>query len=128
MGAWGVTRSFQESPGLEVLKFPAGLDAIMSVVVDASTVTPDTDGNRKLVAGTLLTGPNGDDKYEQVNATGDTVAGVLADDTMFASGDSSGDQPVAMFFHGCVFRSDRIVDFNTYETQARSDLPTCRFD
>lgn len=127
MGAWGVTRSFQESPGLEVLKFPAGLDAIMSVVVDASTVTPDTDGNRKLNAGTLLTGPNGDDKYEQYAGTGD-VAGVLADDTMFASGDSKGDQPVAMFFHGCVFRSDRVVDFNTYETQARAGLPTCRFD
>jgi hypothetical protein len=127
MGAFGVTRSFQESPGLEILKFPAGLDAIMSVVVDASTVTPDVDGNRKLSAGTLLTGPNVDDKYEQFAGTGD-VAGVLADDTMFASGNAQGDQPAAMFFHGCVFRSDRIVDFTTYETQARTDLPTCRFD
>lgn len=127
MGAWGVTRSFQESPALEILKFPAGLDAIMSVVVDASEVSEDVDGNRKLAAGTLLTGPNGSDKYEPYAGTGD-VMGVLADDTMFATGNEQGDQPVAMFFHGCVFRSDRIVNFNAYETAARADLSTCRFD
>ena len=127
MGAWNVSRDFVDNASQEILKFPAGLDAIMSVVVDASTVDADTNGDRKLVAGTLLTGPNGDSKYEQYLGTGD-VMGVLADDTKFASGDSSGDQPVAMFFHGCVFRSDRIVDFSTYETAARTDLSTCRFD
>lgn len=127
MGAWGVSRNWTESPALEILKFPAGLDAIASVVLDASAVSPDGDGNRKLVAGTLLT-KNGDDKYQAVSASANSVAGVLATDQMFASGDSTGDQPAPMFFHGCVFRSDRIVDFNTYETQVRNDLPTCRFD
>lgn len=128
MGAWGVSRSWQESGALEILKYPAGLDAIASVVIDASTVTPDSDGNRKLVAGTLLA--KSGTKYHRYTsaASGEGVGGVLATDQMFASGNSQGDQPAPMFFHGCVFRSDRIVEYNNYGTAAKAALPTCRFE
>jgi len=109
----------------EILKFPAGLDAIKSVVLDASTVTPDANGNRKLVAGTLLEKTG--NQYKQFDGTG-TIAGVLAIDVEFADGSANSDAPAPMFFHGCVFRSDRIVNFGSHGAQAVTDLPTCKFE
>lgn len=221
---------------VEILKFPAGDDAIASVVLDASAVAEDSEtGVRILKAGTLLT-KNANGQYERftgagsgtdtdevqtltIDATGGTftltfdgettdpiaenaaaatvqtalenlsnlnpddvtvtgsaggpytitfggdyagrnvpeltaddaeltggagtavvetdtagdpgtrtIAGVLAYDVEFYDALAHSDTPAAMFFHGCVFRADRIVDFQTHGAAARAALPTCRFD
>jgi len=109
----------------EILKFPAGLDAIASVVLDASTVAPDANGVRKLRAGTLLT--KSGNQYVRFTGAGN-VAGVLGIDVEFADGSANSDTPAPMFFHGCVFRADRIIDFGAHGANARTNLPTCRFD
>ena len=111
----------------EILKFPAGLDAIASVTLDASTVAADASGNRVLKAGTLLR-KNGSNQYEKVTASGQTVAGVLGIDAEFVDGSANSDKSAPMFFHGCVFRATRIVDYATLGAAARRDLTTCRFD
>ena len=111
----------------EILKFPAGLDAIASIVLDASTVT-EASGVRKLKGGTLLA-KNQNGQYQQYSGPSSVeVKGVLAYDVEFVDGTANDDTPAAMFFHGCVFRADRIVDFNTHGASARTWLKTCRFD
>lgn len=126
--AFGVGRSSVKGGYSEILKFPAGLDAIASIVVDASTVASAGDGSRKLVAGTLLS-KNVNNQYERfTGAGGQVIKGVLAYDVEVVDTTAKSDAPAAMFFHGCVFRADRIVDFGTHGAAARTALPTCRFD
>ena len=112
----------------EILKFPVGDDAMASIVLDASTVASGASGDIILKAGTLLS-KNGNGQYERfTNASGQAVKGVLAYDVEFV--DNVQDEPAAMFFHGCVFRTERILDSGTGAilTAARAALPTCRFD
>lgn len=123
---FGLTRSAQQAGYSEILKFPSGLEAIASIVIDSSTVASAGDGTRKLAAGTLLR-KNGNNQYERFTGTG-TIAGVLAYDVEVGGTEAGWDTPAAMFFHGCVFRADRIVDFGTHGAAARTALPTCRFD
>lgn len=130
--AFGISRSDQHAGYSEILKFPAGLEAIASIVVDASTVASAVDGNgvvvRKLAAGTLLS-KNVNNQYERfTGAGGQVIKGVLAYNVEVPDATDKSDIPAAMFFHGCVFRADRIVDFGTHGATARTALPTCRFD
>lgn len=114
----------------EILKFPVGDDAMASIVLDASTVASGASGELIVKAGTLLS-KNANGQYERfTNASGQAVRGVLAYDVEFFDNSPNSDTPAAMFFHGCVFRADRIVDFGTaaIATAARAALPTCRFD
>lgn len=113
---------------VEILKFPVGDGAMASIVIDASTVASTTDGVRKLKGGTLLS-KNANGQYERfTGAGGQAVKGVLAYDVEVFDESANSDVPAAMFFHGCVFRADRIVDFGTHGAAARAALPTCRFD
>lgn len=236
--AFGIRRSKQENASLEILKFPAGLDAIKSVVLDASTVAPDANGDRILKAGTILA-KNARNQYQRYQGAGSgssanevqtatvtgsptggtftltfggettnpiaynaaaatvqaelldfdvfnpgdltvtgsaggpytvtfggdfaatdvdaltasgagltggttpdvtiatstagtggqfTIAGILGTDQKFADGTAASDKPADMFFHGCVFRADRIVDYGTYGATVRSALNTCKFE
>lgn len=118
----------------EVLLFAAGLDAIKNVVIDASLVTADpANNNRRILrAGTLLTkatgaGPGGTDQYKKYSGTG-RIEGVLALDVEFIDGTANSDTPRGMFFHGCVFRNSKIVDYSTYGNVAASTLNTCKFE
>lgn len=129
MGAWGIRTS---KPGphvqLEVLKNPAHAETTASVVVDASTVTPDVNGVRRLVAGTLLS-KNVSNQYERfTGAGGQAIRGVLAHDVEFPDGTSQSDEPAGMWCHLQWFRADRIVDWVTHGAAARTALPTCKFD
>ncbi len=117
--------------GNEVLLFPAGLDAIKNVVVNAS-VPLDADNRRRLIEGTLLkkapgVGPGGVQQYVRYNGTG-TVEGILALDVEFIDGSSNNDTPRGMFYHGCVFRTSAIVDWSLYGTAAKNGMFTCRFE
>lgn len=123
---FGMTRANSQAGYSEILKFPDGLEAIASIVIDASTIASAGDGSRVIKAGTLLF-KNGNNQYSRYIGSG-TIKGVLAYDVEVGGTDPGWDTPAAMFFHGCVFRSDRIVDFGTYGATARTALPTCRFD
>lgn len=113
----------------EILKFPVGDDAKWSIVIDASTVASASGSGARLIkAGTLLS-KNSNNQYERFTAaSGQAIRGVLAYDVEVGGTGPEWDKPAAMFFHGCVFRADRIVDFNTHGVAARSALPTCRFE
>lgn len=53
----------------EILKYPVGDGAIASIVIDASTIVPDSDGVRILKAGTLLT-KNASNQYQRYLGSG----------------------------------------------------------
>lgn len=118
----------------EPLLFAAGLDAIKSVVIDASNVPADaTNNNRRILrAGTLLTktaaaSPTGKAQYARYGGTG-KIEGVLALDVEFLDGTSNSDNSRGMFYHGCVFRASKIVDYSLYGAAAISTLNTCKFE
>jgi len=108
---------------VEVLKFPAGLDAIKSVVIDATNV-PVTDASVRTVlpAGTILkfsvTRP---DQYVAYNGTG-TIKGILRRPVDIVARVTEGDSPAAMYFHGCVFATSAIVGFTLYASALVADL------
>jgi hypothetical protein len=118
----------------EPLLFAAGLDAIKNVVIDASLVPADAanQNRRILVAGTLLTkspaaSPTGKAQYKRYSGTG-LIEGVLALSVEFIDGTSNSDNARGMFYHGCVFRASKIVDYSLYGNTAISTLNTCKFE
>lgn len=118
----------------EPLLFAAGLDAIKNVAIDASLVPADSANfsRRILVAGTLLTkataaSPTGKDQYKRYQGTG-KIEGVLALNVEFIDGTSNSDNARGMFYHGCVFRASKIVDYSLYGGVAASTLSTCKFE
>lgn len=118
----------------EPLLFAAGLDAIKNVAIDASLVPADVANNarRILRAGTLLTksaaaSPTGKAQYTRYQGTG-LIEGVLALDVEFLDGTSNSDNARGMFYHGCVFRASKIVDYSLYGNAAASTLHTCKFE
>lgn len=124
---WNESVSRQFSPELEIFVLMPNDQGFLSVVIDASTVTPDGSGNRFLVAGTPLA-KNVNNMYEKFTDD-DTqdVAGILAHRVDFTS--ANDDQPAGMAFHSEVFRADRIVGWGTAEIQTaiKAALTTCKF-
>lgn len=115
----------------EVLKFPTGLHAIKSVVLDATdfVVTATVDNSRYFVpAGTILklsvTNPT---RYVEYKGTG-KIQGILARPTDILAQVTAGSEPAPMFWHECVFATTAIVGFTQYASALVADLPTCRFD
>lgn len=119
----------------EPLLFAAGLDAIKNVVLDASSIPPNADfGGRRLIrAGTFLKkhptrlGPDGKPKYVRFDGTG-SIEGVLALDAEVLAGPGAQDTARGMFYHGCVFRAQNILDYSTHGAAAASTLNTCKFE
>jgi hypothetical protein len=118
----------------EPLLFAAGLDAIKNVVIDASLIPADSNFNDRRIwkAGTLLkrstnVSPGGGAQYTKYDGTGQ-IEGVLALDIEVVDGTSNSDTARGMFYHGCVFRASKIVDYSTYGNQAISTLNTCKFE
>lgn len=124
----------QHSYDREILVFPAGQDAIKSVVVAASAIptlasaiTGKSDV-KGLLAGTPLEAIPGDSQGRVRKFTSGTIIGILGTTLIFnneASVDANYDVVADAPFHGCVFRKDRIVGFNAAETDLKADLPTC---
>lgn len=117
----------------EVLKYPAGLDAIESVVLRAEdadevpSAVGGVEGRLAILAGTILEKVDAArDYYKPFDGTG-TIAGVLGDNIYFHS-DTEERHAADMLFHGCVFNKNKIIDFDTHETDLRADLATCRFE
>lgn len=118
----------------EPLAFATGLDAIKNITLDASLVPADpANDNRKILkAGTLLrksagVSVTGKDQMVRYQGTG-LIEGVLAKDVEFVDGTTDADTAAGMFYHGCVFRASKIVDYSLYGNAAISTLNTCKFE
>jgi hypothetical protein len=120
------TASFYDK---EVLKFPTGLDAIKSVVLDATTFAVTTTGDRYVVpAGTILKlSATNSKRYAEYDGTG-TIKGILARPVDLLARATAGNEPAPMFYHQCVFATDAIVGFTNYASALVSSLTTCKFE
>lgn len=107
----------------EVLKFPAGLDAIKSVVLDATNFSVTDPSVRTVVpAGTILKfSATNTTQYVEYNGTG-TIKGILRKPIDLVARVTEGDSPAAMYFFGCVFATQAIVGFTLYASALVADL------
>lgn len=127
---FGVTRSSTTPDQKEILKFPVGLHAVKSIVLDANTFdVPNPAYERYVVpAGTILklsaTNPS---QYEAYDGSG-TIQGILAHDVDLVAAATAGAEPASMFFNGCIFATTAIVGFTQYASDLVSDLPKCSFE
>lgn len=130
---FGVSR-YRKTADREILAYPAGLDAIKSVVVASSaaeelpSATTGKDGNKGLLAGTILEAVPGDTQGRVRKWTNGTIVGILGSNVFFEGEGDAYDAPAEAYFHGCVFNKDRIVDYDDADSDLASDLPTCRFE
>lgn len=126
---WKVSRSVTVADEKEILKFPVGIQAVKSVVLDGNTLTVNADGSRTVVpAGTILklsaSNPN---MYMAYNGSG-TIQGILAHNVDVAAQSTAGSEPVPMFFFGCVFATTAIVGFTNAAAALVTAMPSCRFE
>lgn len=115
----------------EVLKFPAGLDAIKSVVLDATDFVVSDPSVRTFVpAGTILKfSVTNTTQYVEYDGGGvGVIKGILRKPIDLVAAVTEGDSPAAMYFHGCVFATSAIVGFTQYASALVNDLKTCKFE
>ena len=112
---------------VEVLKYPTGLEAIQSIVIDATDFGSliQTDGSRSYIpAGTILkfstTNPTQMVKYTG-GALG-TIKGILRRPFDLVAAVTEGDGAAAMYYHNCVFSTSAIVGFTQYASALVADL------
>lgn len=130
--AWNIRTSRTTQPDLEILVNQVNVDVAPSIVLDASAVAPDGNGERKLVAGTPLTKVGSQYVKWDPNGGGAGVAngailGILNRTERFPDGTSKSDLPSAMWNHGQWFRADRIIGWATNQAAIKAALPTCKF-
>lgn len=113
----------------EVLKFPAGLDAIKSGVLDATTFAVTTTGDRYVVpAGTILKlSATNAKRYSEYDGTG-KVQGILARPVDLLARATNANEAVPIFYHQCVFVTGAIVGFTNYASAVVNTLTTCKFE
>jgi hypothetical protein len=118
-------------PDKEILKFPTGLHAIKSVVLDGTDfVNTATVANSRyfVPAGTILTqSVTNTDKHVEYKGTG-TISGILARPVDMLAQVTAGSEPAPMFFHECVFATSALVGFTQYASALVHDLNTCKFE
>jgi hypothetical protein len=128
--AWNIRTSKQVGADLEILVNQVNVDVAASIVLDATSVAPDGNGERTLVAGTPLRKDTVTKQYKRwvtADGTTDPIRGILSATVRFPDGTSKSDAPAAMWHHGQWFRSDRIVGWATDQAAIRAALPTCKF-
>ncbi len=131
---FGVGRSVTFGDQKEILKFPTGLHAVKSVVLDANRfAVPNPAWERYVVpAGTILAlGASGVVAGQYAAYTGasngGTIQGILAHDVDLAAQSTAASEPVPMFFYGCVFATTAIVGFTQHAAALVSALD-CKFE
>lgn len=126
---FNVTRTVTFGGEKEILKFPVGLHAVKSIVLDGNTFAVNTDGSRTIVpVGTVLKiSPSNTNMYTAYNGSG-TIQGILAHDVDLTTQATAGSEPSPMFFFGCVFATTAIVGFTQYAAALVSALPSCKFE
>lgn len=112
---------------VEVLKYPSGLEAIKSVVLDATNFSAriQTDGSRSYVpAGAILKlSSTNTNQYVEYNGSG-TIKGILRRPFDLVAAVTAGDGAAAMLFHNCIFSTSAIVNFTLYASALVADLGT----
>lgn len=115
----------------EVLKYPAGLDAIKSIVIDATDFTVSDPSARTVIpAGTImkLSSTNTSQYVAYTGGAAGTIKGILRKPIDLVAAVTEGDAPAALYFHGCVFATTAIVGFTLYASALVNDLKTCKFE
>lgn len=128
--AWNIRTSKTLTPDLEILVNQVNVDVAASIVLDATAVAPDGNGERILKAGTPVTKDATSGQYRRwvtADAAAPPVRGILAHTVRFPDGTAKSDAPAAMWHHGQWFRTDRIVGWATDQAAIRTALPTCKF-
>jgi|SRR4249919_767910 hypothetical protein len=128
--AWNLTTARTTTPDLEILVQQANVDVAASIVLDATAVAPDGNGERRLVAGTPLCKDATSNQYRKwvtADAAVTPIRGILSISVLFADGTSKSDAPAAMWNHGQWFRTDRIVGWAGDAAAIKAALPTCKF-
>lgn len=113
----------------EILKFPVGLNATKSVVLDGSDfAVTTTNGARYVVpAGTILkVSATNTDKHVEYKGTG-TITGILGRPIDMLAQTTANSAPAPMYWFGCVFATTAIVGFTQYASALVNDLPHCSF-
>lgn len=108
----------------EILKFPTGLHAIKSVVLDATDVAQSTDPNARTVmpAGTILKlSATNTKQYVEYKGTG-KIEGILARPVDLLARATGADEPAPMFFFDCIFATQAVVGFTSYASALVADL------
>lgn len=123
---WNIRTSRQISADVDIFLLPTNDQGFLSIVLDATAIAADTDGVRRLRAGTILTKNGTSNQYTRYTGTG-TIAGVLPRTIEVPDNTNKSDVPAELAFHSEVFRADRIIDYGTYGAALRTALPTCRF-
>lgn len=122
--------------GREILRFPTGLEAIASVVLDPmdTTAWTVTAGTRfQIPAGTILalaTSPAPASRKMYTKYSGGaagTILGILGHTVDLVANVSEGAEAAPMFFHGAVFATEAIVGFTQYASALINDLKYCQF-
>ena len=111
----------------EILKFPVGIHAIKSVVLDATDSGfgfAATPGAVRVVVpvGTILAkSATNADLYVAYNGSG-TIAGILGRPIDMLTNATASREPAPMFFKDCVFATNAIVGFTQYASALVADL------
>ena len=108
----------------EILKFPEGLHAIKSVVLDATdfAVTQLATSRYVVPAGTILKlSATNTSQYVEYKGTG-KIEGILGRPMDLLAQATAGDTSAPMFYHNCVFATTAIVGFTLYASALVADL------
>lgn len=115
----------------EILKFPTGLHAVKSVVLDATDfgAAIETDGDRSIVpVGTILKlSATNTTQYVEYQGTG-TIAGILGHPVDLVAASTGANTAVPLYFHECVFATSALVGFTLYASALVNDLRSCKFE
>jgi hypothetical protein len=122
----------------EILRSAAGLDDIMSLVLDSRSVVenPPTTGRYIVELGTVLAKGPSDDRvipiYDGDNVNAGDVVAILGHTVEFwlgpgISADSNMDKPVPGLHFGCDFDTSKLVGYSGNEAAVEADLPHCKF-
>jgi hypothetical protein len=123
---FGVSQS-AEWTDLEILKFPVGIHAIKSVVLDATDSGfgySATAGATRVVvpAGTILKlSATNANLYVKYNGTG-TIVGILGRPIDMLTNATASREPAPMYFKDCVFSTLGIANFTQYASALVADL------
>lgn len=113
----------------EILKFPVGLNAVKSVVLDGSDFAVSTPNGARYVvpAGTILkVSATNTDKYVEYKGTG-TIAGILGRPVDMLAQSTANSEPAPMYWSQAIFATTAIVGFTNYASALVHDLPHCDF-
>ena len=117
----------------EILKYGVvGTEAVANIVVDATTVSVNSDGRYVLEVGTVISKIGASSKVKPAPASAlaqADVVGILAHTIeFFGNADAKYDEPGAVFFWGAIFDASELTNYSGNATNVKAALNTCKFE